>query len=269
MLGPGSRAVSGLRPEREEVPVFGWFGKKSDAATIEKHAQRVMNKRGQAPDRWDSIQALSQLLAAAQKEKASERIGPIVAALLPRFTFYTDPTITDQEEKDLAFRIVLEAGKDGVPAIRAFMARSESLSWPLKMLDRLLPSEEVTGELLGLIEGMDTEYQRDPQRKLQVLQALEERRDARIAAAVVRFVEDANETARFHAVGAVLGQSDIDAQREALARLLPGEESVRVKSRVLEGFAERRWDLGPARGALEKAPPPGWKVSSEGVPARR
>lgn len=249
--------------------MFGWFGKKSDAATIEKHAQRVLNKRGQAPDRWDSIQALSQLLAQAQKDKAADRVEAIVAALLPRFTFYTDPTITDQEEKDLAFRVVMDAGKDGVPAIRTFMARSESLSWPAKMLDRLLPADEVVGHLLALLEGMDTDYQRDPQRKLQLLQSLEERRDPRIAAVVARFLEDANETARFHAVGAVLGQAEAEAHRDALAKILPGEESVRVKGRVLEGFAARGWDLGPARGALEKAPPPGWRVSPEGVPARR
>jgi hypothetical protein len=101
--------------------VFGWFGKKSDAQTIEKHAQRIANKRAQAPDRWDSIQALSQLLAQAKKEKAADRVVAIVAALLPRFGYYTDPTITDQEEKDLAFRVVLDAGSDGVPAIRSYM----------------------------------------------------------------------------------------------------------------------------------------------------
>lgn len=249
--------------------MFGWFGKKSDVQLIEKHGLVVANKRAQAPDRWDAIQSLSQLRAQAHKDKAADRVAAVVAALLPRFTYYTDPTITDQEEKDLAFRAILDGGTDGVPAIRAFMQRSESLVWPLKMLDRLLGPEEVTGELLALLEPMDTEYQRDPQRKLQLLQALEERRDPRIAAAVVRFFEDVNETARFHAVGAVLAQSDGDVHREAAARLLPTEESVRVKARVLERFAERGWDLGAARPAMEKQPPPGWSVASSGIPARR
>jgi hypothetical protein len=249
--------------------LFGWFAKKSDTATIEKHGQRVANKRGQAPDRWDSIQALSQLLAQAKKDKAAERVEAVVAALLPRFTYYTDPTITDQEEKDLAFRVVLEAGAEGVPAVRAFMQRAESLSWPLKILDRLLTPEESTHELLQLLEAMDTDYQRDPQRKLQVLQALEERRDPRIAAAAVRFLEDANETARFHAAGVVLAQADAAEHREALVRALPGEESVRVKGRVLEGFAQHGWDVSAAGPAFEKALPPGWSVNAAGVPVRR
>jgi hypothetical protein len=249
--------------------VFGWFGKKSDAQTIEKHAQRVANKRAQAPDRWDSIQALSQLLAHAKKENATDRCTAVVAALLPRFGYYTDPTITDQEEKDLAFRVILEAGTDGVPAIRAYMKSSESLTWPLKMLDRLLTPSEVTAELLSVLEPMDTEYQRDPQRKLQILQALEERRDPRIGPTVSRFFDDVNETARFHAVGAVLCQEDAEMHRELAEKLLTGEESVRVKTRVLERFAERGWPLTVARAAIEKVPPPAWTIASNGAPTRR
>lgn len=249
--------------------MFGWFAKKSDVATIEKHAKKIGDKRAQAPDRWDAIQAVSQLLAHAKKDKAQDRIEASVAALLPRFTYYTDPTITDQEEKDFAFRVILEAGVDAVPALRAFMRRSESLSWPIKILDRLVSPDEAIGELLGLIEGMDTEYQRDPQRKLQVLQALEERKDGRIGAAVVRFLEDVNETARFHAVGALLGQADVEAHREALTRALLAEESVRVKGRILEAFATHGWDVGVGRAALEKALPPGWSIRSDGVPVKR
>lgn len=249
--------------------MFGWFGKKSDAQTIEKHAQRIANKRAQAPDRWDSIQALSQLLSQAKKENAADRIGAIVASLLPRFGYYTDPTITDQEEKDLAFRVILDAGRDGVNAIRSYMKTSESLTWPLKMLDRILSPSEVTGELLAVLEPMDTEYQRDPQRKLQVLQALEERRDPRIGPAVARFLEDANETARFHAAGAVLSQEGAEAHRETADKLLAGEESVRVKTRIFERFAERGWALAISRSALAKSPPPGWVITPNGTPARR
>lgn len=248
--------------------MFGWFGKKSDLASIEKHARRVLDKRGQAPDRWDSIQALSHMIAPAKKDGATDRLERIVDALLQRFTFYTDPTITDQEEKDLAFRAIVDAGADALPSVRKFMTRAESLSWAIKLLERLSPPEEVTSELLRILASMDTEYQRDPQRKLQVLQALEERRDARIAPAVERFLDDANETARFHAVGAILKQESTDAYRETLARLLGKEESVRVQDRILEHFAARGWSVGAATGILVQSPPPGWKVGVDGIPMR-
>lgn len=249
--------------------MFGWFAKKTDTQTIEKYGQRAANKRAQSPDRWDAMHALARILAEAKKDGPPEHIEAVVAALLPRFTFYTDPTITDQEEKDYAFRVVTDAGRAGVPAIRTFMKRSEALVWPLKMLDGLLEVDEVTTELLGLLEGMDTEYQRDPQRKLQVLQALEERRDPRIAEAVQRFVQDVNETARFHAVGALLRQEDGEAHRDVALEAFPKEESLRIKGRVLELFALRGWDLGSHRASVEKALPSGWAIDAKGVPVKR
>jgi hypothetical protein len=67
----------------------------------------------------------------------------------------------------------------------------------------------------------------------------------------------------------VLSQEDAESHRELADKLLTGEESVRVKTRVLERFAERGWALTVARPTLEKAPPPGWVVSASGAPARR
>jgi len=43
---------------------LGIFGKKSDSSAVRKHGERVANKRAQAYDRWESIQALAQLKSA-------------------------------------------------------------------------------------------------------------------------------------------------------------------------------------------------------------
>ena len=152
---------------------FGLFGKPSPESTISKHGPRVASKRTQAPDRWESIQALGALKSAGA-----------AAALLPRFTYYTEPSITDGEEKDEAFRLIVECKGEAIEPTVAFMQKAESLSWSLKILDRVASSDRVVTELLAILEKMDTEYERDPSRKLQVLQSLEERTDGRIAAAV-------------------------------------------------------------------------------------
>jgi hypothetical protein len=248
--------------------VFGWFSKKIDAAGIEKHGRSLANKRSQAPDRWDSMQSLNGVLK--DPKNAPENAASLVtSALLPRFTYYTDPTISDGEEKEYAFRLIVEAGEGAVEPVRQFMRRAESLTWPLKMLERLQSQEQVTTELLALLEPMDVDYERDPQRKLQILQALEERVDARIGAAVLRFVTDANETARFHAVGALLVQTDVEASREALQEVLLKEESARVKVRVLELFQKRSWDLAQLRPQLERQLPTGWSFDAKAVPQAR
>lgn len=230
------------------------FSKDSEAA-LKKHAQRVANKRSQAPDRWESIQAL----AAMHDSKA-------IDALLVRFTYTTDPSITDQEEKDAVFEAVVKAKDVALEPVRRFLARAESLGWPLKLLQSILSPEQVMSELLYLLSTMDTEYERDPQRKIQVLSALEEQQDPRIANAAQRFLDDVNETVRFHAVGALLAQQDAVQSRDALLQALAKEESVRVRARILDGCAQHQWSLGAQAKSLKL--PPAYRLDTKGVPRR-
>ncbi|MCG8557898.1 MAG: HEAT repeat domain-containing protein [Proteobacteria bacterium] len=230
--------------------LLGLFGKKSGASALRKHAERVANKRAQAPDRWESIQALAQMGGA-----------DAIAALLPRFTFYVDPSITDQEEKDLAFEAIVGAGEQAVEPVVAFLRRAESISWPLKMLDALVAPDEVIGRLLGLLEGMDIEYERDPQRKIQILAVLEERVDQRVAPVVIRFLQDANETVRFHAAGALLAQEPSGEAKQGLMDCLKREESVRVRVRILDSIIDAGWDLGPSP---DLKLPAGYRVDRKG-----
>jgi HEAT repeat protein len=239
------------------MALFGLFGRKSDASPLKKHAERAANRRAQAIDRWEAIQAL---VKAGTPEA--------VEALLPRFTFYVDPSITDQEEKDAAFEGIVAAGKSAIGPLDAFLKRAESISWALKMLERIVGPPEVVDRLLGLLSGMDTEYERDPQRKVQVLAALEERKDPRVAEGVVRFLGDANETVRFHAVGALLAQDEASKQREALLACFCGEESVRVRNRILDGFVAGSWDVGAMKDAVKAKLPAGYSLDPNGIPRR-
>lgn len=234
---------------------FGLFGgnKAPTPAAIKKYAERVANKRLQAPDRWEAIRAL-----------AGMKTAESVAALLIRFTFYVEPSITDQEEKDAAFEAVIDAGDVSVAPIKTFMAKSESIAWPLKMLDRLLSPEQVNSELLELLTKMGVEYERDPQRKSQVLSALGERKDARIVEAVERFLADFDESSRFAAAGAILAQDNAEAGKGALLGQFEKEDSVRVRVRILEGFVERGWTLGDRADALRAKLPAGFAIDPKG-----
>lgn len=239
------------------MALFGLFAKKSDTDLLKKHAERATNRRAQAVDRWDAIQALL-------------KIGTpeAIEALLPRFTFYVDPSITDQDEKDSAFEGITRAGEAAIAPIVAFMRRAESISWPLKMLDRVASPTVVIEKLTELLAEMDVEYERDPQRKIQVLAALEERRDPRVAPSVLRFLRDANETARFHAVATLLSQPEAAEHRDALVACLLAEDSVRVRNRILDAFASLAWDVGPNVDAVRSRLPAGYRLDGRGVPQR-
>jgi hypothetical protein len=237
------------------VGLFDFISKKNAQTPVQRLAVKAADKRGMAPDRWEALQALIKL----DGEEA-------VDALVHRFTFYVDPTITDQEEKEAVFNAVVAKGKVSVEPLKRFIRKAESLSWPLKMLEQVLAPDEVLAILLDLLGTMDTEYERDPQRKLQVLSELETRRGPLVAQAVRPFLEDVHEPARFHAVGAVLAQEEPQALSEALLKALAKEESMRIKARILDGFARLRIAVDPAKaGRL----PEGFSLDASGVPLRR
>jgi hypothetical protein len=222
-----------------------------------KWADRV-EKRVQNYDRQEAIQALADMETADAAE-----------VLLKRFTFHMDPSITDQEEKDAAFRGVLRAGKQAIEPVRAFAAKAESLAWPMKIIRELVGETEYVEELLRWLSRWDTEYAKFIDPKVQLLAALEEFKHPQIREQVERFLDDVNEPARFHAVSTLLAQDDA-ASTGALVDLLLEEESVRVRNRITEGLVARGWAVPPEqRDAARKAVAPTYSLDSAGRVVKR
>lgn len=227
-------------------------GERSKSGAAAKWADR-MERRVQNYDRQEAIQALADMATADAAE-----------VLLKRFSFRIDPSITDQEEKDSAFRGILRAGKDAIEPLRRFAARAESLAWPMKIMRELVDEDEYIQELLSWLAQWDTEYAKFVDPKVQILAALEELKHPFIREAIERFLEDVNEPARFHAASALIAQGD-PAAASALANLLTSEESVRVRAKISEGLAQGGWPLPESdREAARKALAPAYSVDASG-----
>ncbi|MDB4946546.1 MAG: hypothetical protein JWP97_6080 [Labilithrix sp.] len=225
--------------------------RKSNAAA--RWAEAAGSKRAQAYDRQEAIQELCKL-----------RSPEAVEALLKRFTFATDPSITDQEEKEAAFEGIVAAGRDGIEPVRAFAARAESVSAPIRILKAVLNEDEVVEELLVWLARWDTEYAKFVDPKLQVLQALEEYKHPKIRAAVEPFLQDFTEQARLHAGVATLAQDDPEAVGPLLAAFLE-EESVRIRGRIADGFIAKGWDVPEEhRDAIRKVLPSQYAIDGTG-----
>jgi HEAT repeat protein len=217
-----------------------------------------LEKRAQNYDRQEAIQALSELATAEAVE-----------VLLKRFTFHMDPSITDQEEKDAAFRGILRAGRDAVDPVRGFAAKAESLAWPMKIVKAIVDEAEYVEELLRWLSKWDTEYAKFVDPKVQILAELEEHRHPRIREEVERFLEDVNEPARFHAAATLVAQDDAAAV-PALAKLLLDEESVRVRTKVAEGLAMRAWPVAEAdRTGVRNGLPSAYSIDGAGRVVKR
>jgi HEAT repeat protein len=226
-------------------------------------AKTAGDRRAQSYDRDEALRGLS----LHGTPEAAE-------ALLKRFTFQVDPSITDQEEKGLAFDAIVRIGSGGarirvdgtsrkdehgnlmplepeevaalreavVERVRGFCTHAENLSWPLRVLRALLDDAEYEAELLALLEGSDTEYVRNVEPKLNVICALEEVVSPAARKAVEPFLEDVTETVRFHAVETTFKQLD-PLSLPALVQMLKSEESTRVKNKVAEGLARLGWPI--------------------------
>jgi len=227
-------------------------------AVVAKFADRAADKRAQNYDRSEALVMLAEVGTADS-----------AAALLKRFTFKIDPSITDQEEKDVAAQGVVGAGRDAIEPIRKFSEKADSLSWPMKILKELVDEKEFVEELMSWLERWDIEYSKFIDPKIQLLVELEEHTHPDIRAAVEPFLDDVNETARFHAAAAIFHQEDASATA-ALVRILPEEESFRVKNKIAEGLLARGWVIPEdLREATRKALPPGFTIDGDGKLKKR
>jgi HEAT repeat protein len=183
---------------------------------------------------YDRQEAIAQLSAMANAEGAR--------VLLKRFDFSMDPSITDHEEKEAAAAGVVAAGKAALGPVRDYISRAESVTWPLKILRQIVEPEDLADELIDLLEQFDTEYVRNSEPKIQLINALEAFRTEDVRAAIAPFIQDVNENVRFHAVGTLFAQAD-ESTVAALVNALVDEESLRVKNRIAGGIEQRRWAI--------------------------
>jgi HEAT repeat protein len=218
-------------------------------------SKTASDKRAQSYDRDEALRALIKM----GTPEAAE-------ALLKRFTVKVDPSITDTDEKQLVFEGLVSIGKgerksseggkgakspptpedrEGlrvavVDRARAFCKRAENLTWALKVLRELLDDTAYEGEILSLLSAFDTEYTRNIEPKINLLAAMEDIKSAAVRSAAEGYLDDVNETVRFHAVQTLFAQGD-RASMPALIAMLSKEESARIKNKVADGMMKLGW----------------------------
>lgn len=223
--------------------------KATDPKELARLTRVVGNKLAQDYDRQEAIGVLS---AMANADGAR--------ALLKRFDFSMEPSITDQDEKESAAQGVVGAGKAALPPLRDYCVRAESVTWPIRILRQIVGQEQLVDELIELLEQFDTEYVRNPEPKIQLINALEEFPSEPVRLVVEPFLLDVNENVRFHAVGTVFAMKD-PASAAALAEALGEEESLRIKNRIAGGLEQRGWEIPEkSRAKCESAVPDAFRL---------
>ena len=237
---------------------MGWFDRfkkatdekpRAGKADLSRFERLLSTKLSQELDRQDAIHQLSRVGSAEA-----------VAILLKRFNWHLDPSITDQDEKELVLEGIVAAGEVALEPIHEYCRRAESLTWPIKALERIVAADHFAEELLTLLDQFDTEYVRNPEPKVQLLSYLTAFPSDEVRTAIEPFLEDASEPVRFAAVSAVFAMGN-EQSAPSLIAALEQEESLRVRNRIAQGLSERAWPVvEPLRESCGQHLPPGFKI---------
>jgi hypothetical protein len=211
----------------------------------------------------------------ATRQKALEQLGELsgpeaTSALLARFTITVDPATTDEDEKEHVFDLVAARGSEAVAPVKAFLKGNDAASsWMLRLLSAVLTEAEVIQVALDLLAQLGAGYTRDPERKLVLLNFLEDKQDARIRGAASAFLEDMADDVKLAALR-VLEKRPDEALREPLIQaLLHPDTSRRVQSGVLETLSSGGYTVTGHRDAVQAALPQGWMLDKAGLVQKR
>ncbi|BDG08061.1 HEAT repeat domain-containing protein [Anaeromyxobacter paludicola] len=249
--------------------LFGLFGSKEEREknALRKAAQKLTEKYGPAENRQQVIERL-----------AGQGTPAALATLCLRFTIRAENGVTDDEEKEMVRRALVEAGDGAVGPVKEFLLQQESgVAWGLRVLSELSGPAEVETTVLALLVKLGREYTRDPEKKLVLLSWLSEHpaqggsgRPSAIEDALVPLLEDFSDDVRISATRVLSRQPLTEKVREALiALLLRDKDNARVRGEVLSALTDLGADVKGHRPAVEPLLVEPWYLDREGQVKKR
>jgi hypothetical protein len=229
-----------------------------DQRAREKNSARAINKYMQSPDRMKALQAL-------RDDGSTEALF----ALMKRFGMMYDKTIEDEQEKEWVFEMLVEKGASVLPALKRYMASADSISWPLRLLDKVVDDKDGRIDVIAaVLERHEPGYERDPTKKIQLMTHLGGLKLGRVPPLVVPYLTDMDEGVRYAAVETLFKQGDEAAARAPLLDLFCKEESLRLRLRIADGIAELGWPVADRRAEVEKVLPDSFQIEARGADVR-
>ena len=221
---------------------MGLFGFGNKTSKVDKLVKKLTNAYLQTHDR---LRVMEQLVEIGTDDA--------LYGVLQRFTYRTEQSIVDEDEKETAFRMLVEAGIMAQPPIERFIGVNDAVYWPLRALKEIAGLDETVDILLRALESAEALDQRVNEHKTQLVSNLRDFPHPRIEAKLIALSEDQDEEVRIMAVDGLLTYGPEVALPSAARRLLDAEESGRVKTVILETLVELGWSLGPWRKQLDES----------------
>lgn len=245
-----SSADAGDQPQEEE---------RFQDKAVAKLYKKLTNKYHQTQERKRVIR----LLADIGSDEA-------ITALLGRFTFVTEGSIVDEDEKDLAYSVVMGFGERAIGPLTQFVLDEVAIYWPLQALVEIAGEDTAIKTLFAALESIHDRFERSMDRMQNLTSSLRDFNRPDVMHKLIELSKDESEEIRFLAVDG-LAEFDTDqlAVDAMLERLLDDEETVRVKKYVLDKLMERRWNVKRFKKELSEKIPSEFFIDDTGIVQRR
>ena len=242
------------------------FGKKEKGEpqsrsdkVVARYEKKLMNKYHQTLER----KRIVRLLADIGTEEA-------ITAMLGRFTYVTDGSIVDEDEKTLTYEVLLGLGDRALSALTEFVSTQVAIYWPLKALTELAGEDYAVDVLLKAIDSIHDRFEKSAERLNNLVSSLRDFQSPKVLAKLIELSHDDSEEIRFLAVD---GLSTFDEHQEAVdaivERLIDEEETTRVKTFIMDLLMERKWKVKKYKKDLTGKIPDTYFVDDTGVIQRR
>lgn len=204
---------------------------KAKTRRIQKLKKTLTNMYVQPPERKYAIEML--------REDASP---DAVRALLARFEDNAPNTTVDADEKTYVYETLVDMAANPDLDVRGIIVaylrgREEKINWPMKVLADLLDYQEMIELVCELLESCGNDYQRNPEKKQELILRSADLKSEQLTVQLLRFVDDLNETIRFLAVEALLKHDYKELIEAPLRERLREEESLRIVKKLADAFA--------------------------------
>lgn len=211
----------------------------------------------------------------ASRQKAIQQLEKMdfpeaTAALLARFTINVEPQTTDLDEKEHVFELVRGKGEKAVGPVLDFLKRSDSASsWALRLLTELVPEETLVGIISDYLIHLGTQYMRNPEKKIVLLQFVAERDDPRIAPVLTPFLDDMSDDVKIATLRA-LGSKKHEEAREPMLKVLTAPETAkRVQTSAIVALSDSGFGVQGFREKVEALLSEPYFVDKSGVIKKR
>lgn len=236
--------------------LLGFLSKEGrDRRSLEKNAARAVNKYAQSPDRYKAMQSL-----------INEGSPESIFAVLRRFGMMYDKSIEDEQEKEWLFDSLVEKGAAIIPQVERYLLAADSISWPLRLLSKVAGKEHEIDVIKKVLERHEPGYERDPSKKIQLLNHLAAMKDSAVAPLAAPYLADMDEGVRYAAAEGLIRLGNEEAARETLIAHFVDEkeDSLRVRLVIADGLADQGWLVKSHRPAFDKRLPEAFAIDKDG-----